>query len=102
MIGYVVIEQVLCKDCVHSYIRWQDYPFALSDRSLYTYCKRSYMEPTNEFDPVIGNKTIPGGYRLARVERMSMYSNNKERCGSEGKYWQPKDKKNFLLYIKRI
>jgi hypothetical protein len=51
---------------------------------------------------VIGNKTIPGGYRLARVERMSMYSNNKERCGSEGKYWQPKDKKNFLLYIKRI
>ena len=60
------------------------------------------MEPTNEFDPVIGNKVIPGGYRLARVERMSMYSNNKERCGTEGKYWQPKDKKNFLLYIKRI
>lgn len=94
-----MIDNVLCKDCVHSFINWFDYPFALLNRELFTRCKKSWIEPQNEFDPVTGNKTIPGHYRKAGLERLSL---NDNRCGPRGKYWQPKNKKLFLTYLKRI
>jgi len=93
------MEKVTCRDCVHSFVKWFDYPFALLNRELFTHCKKGWIEPQNQFDPVIGNKTIPGHYRKAGIERLEL---NDDRCGPEGRNWMPKDKKNFFVLLKRV
>lgn len=94
-------DHVLCKDCVHSFVPFKDWLFAFGDnKSLYTLCRKSWVEPTENFDPVTGPQLQKGRYRQCLIERRNMSQEN--RCGEKGKYWTPKDKKHLFTFIKRI
>jgi len=93
-------DNVLCKDCIHGFFRWQDYPMAWFDKSSYLYCKKAYTEATEEHDPVVGIRYEPGRYRSARFERLKIFQ-DETRCGPEGKFWSPKNKKDLFVLLKR-
>lgn len=95
-------DRVLCKDCVHSFVPLKDWLFAFGEnKSLYTLCKKAYVEPTTDFDSVIGPVKRDGYYRRAILERTPGFK-PENRCGEQGQYWTPKDKKHLFTYIKRI
>lgn len=85
---------VLCTECKHSFRTWIDILTGSSIRYSLK-CRKDYVDDITEIDPVIGPKTIKGGYSscgLARVKR--------ESCGVEGRFWEPKDtKKHFFTII---
>ena len=94
-------DLVLCKDCAHAFTKWSDFPFSLINKSTYTYCRKAYTPPRNEFNPVVGTRHIPGEYRSADIERLDIISYNRDRCGPEGKNWSPKRKKDIFVLLKR-
>jgi len=95
-------ERVLCKDCIHAVIPWKDLLFAFGDnRSLFTLCRRAWVEPTEVFDSVVGPVKKEGYYRRAILERTPGFK-DENRCGEQAQYWTPKDKKHLFTYIKRI
>ena len=94
------MEQVLCKDCKHSFRPLSNILF--HGNSSYAYkCKISFKETHEKFDPVIGPKIIRGDYESCGVARIGsrVYP---ERCGEEGKYWEPKNKRDLFKYIKHV
>jgi hypothetical protein len=89
-------EIVLCKDCKHSFRRWQDFfGFYAPLR-----CRKSYVPDSIEVDLVGGPSPVKAYYKTCSSERM--FSSRDEICGKQGKLWEPKDKKNFFVYLKRI
>lgn len=92
---------VLCKDCIHGFIKWRDLPGAWFDKTYYLYCKKAYVEPKIESNPVTGDHLVPAHYQRAHTFRLKFYADHKDRCGPEGKYWLPKHKKDFFVLLKR-
>ena len=87
---------VLCKDCKHSFRKWTDV------LSFYAplRCRKRFFEACVEIDPVKGPTKQKAYYRSCSSERM--FSGRDEICGKEGKLWEPRDKKGFFVYLKRI
>ena len=89
-------EQVLCKDCKHSFKHLSEwiYPESLALR-----CKLSFVEETIKDDPVTGPKKEPAYYERCSNARYE-WLRKKDNCGPTGKFWQPKDKKGLFKLIK--
>jgi len=92
---------VLCKDCVYGFVRWRDLPGAWLDKTYYLYCKKAYVESKIESNPVTSNHLVPAHYQRAHAYRLRSYNDSKERCGPDGKFWSPKNKKDLFILIKR-
>lgn len=89
-------EIVLCKDCRHSFRKWTDFfGFYAPLR-----CRKVYFPESIQIDPVKGPAKQKAHYRTCSSERM--FSRNDELCGKQGKLWEPKDKKNFFVFLKRV
>jgi hypothetical protein len=94
------MEQVLCKDCKHSFRPLSNILF--HGTSSYAYkCKISFKETHEEFDPVIGSKKIKGEYQSCGIARIGRPDRD-DRCGEGGKFWTPKNKQDLFKYIKHI
>jgi hypothetical protein len=94
-------EQLLCKDCKHSFRRFADFP---QWGSGYEWkCRKSFKEESITENVVVGNKVKPAYYESCSIARMEYLSKskNEEGCGKEGRWWQPKDKKHLFLLIKK-
>ena len=87
---------VLCKDCKHSFRKWTDFLGFYAPLR----CRKFYFPERIEIDPVIGPEKKKAHYKTCSSERM--FSGLNEPCGKEGKLWEPKDKKNFFVYLKRV
>lgn len=92
-------EAVLCKDCVHSFYPWYD--FLYSDDLKYK-CKKTYKPDSIEPSPVGGTRKVTGGYDMCKYTRMRTGRDGDESCGPDGKWWEPKHKKDLFVYLKRI
>lgn len=88
-------EPVLCKDCKHSFRAWYDILF-MSSKRYSMRCRKSYIPSTDEQDLVLGPKRVAEHYESCGQVRIQ-----RERCGPEGRWWQPKDPKKLFFYIKR-
>ena len=90
-------KDMLCKDCVHAFVPWYDYPNKLLTPGQQWYkCKRSGKKVEIDFNPVTGSKTLPADYKNCYSERG--YSGE---CGKEAKYWSPKHKNDLFKLLKR-
>jgi hypothetical protein len=89
-------DVVICRDCRHSFRRLTDF------LTLYAplRCRKRYFPDTVEVDPVSGPKKVRAHYRTCSSERM--FSGRDEVCGKQGTLWEPRDKKGFFVYLKRI
>lgn len=87
-------EQLLCKDCTHSFKSWSDFFFG-----SYAYrCRKHYNPPSQEVDLVLGPQKKAAYYERCSTLRLK-YSG---KCGMEGKDWTPKHKKHFFTYLKQV
>lgn len=91
------MSEVTCKSCRFSFRRLIDLP---QWGSGYEYrCRKGFVEEQKEFDPVKGHKTIPAHYKSCSSMRLHR---DTDQCGAAGRWWEPKNKKDFFVYLKRI
>jgi len=92
-------NELLCKDCKHSFIKFVDW--LAHGRSPYAYsCKKSYKAEHTIDDPVVGTKKVLAKYESCGVARIGRPDRD-DRCGEAGKWWEPKNKKHLFLLIKK-
>lgn len=89
-------QVVLCRDCKHSFRSW----FEILTLYAPLRCRKRFIQEHVEIDPVYGAKKQRAHYRSCSSERM--FLGPSEVCGKEGKLWEPRDKKDFLVYLKRV
>lgn len=83
------MSDLLCKECKHA--KWRPW-YPLSYR-----CHRTLIPAVTKFDPVTGPVTTPAHYDACFSQRF----NGDDRCGKEGKFWEPKNKNGLFKLIKK-
>lgn len=97
-------EKVECRDCKHAFRTFGDFFFHGNGRYAWR-CRKSYKPDSTEYDPVVGVTKVKGGYDSCSVARIGNNQFNKlpdTRCGEEGRFWEPKDKKDLFKFIKHV
>jgi hypothetical protein len=81
-------DLLLCKDCKHA--KWRPW-HAISYR-----CHRDVVPEVIKIDYVTGPIITKKHYDSCFAQRF----NGDDKCGPEGKFWEPKHKKHLFLAIK--
>lgn len=89
-------QVVFCKDCKHSFRSWKEILFGYAPLR----CRKILRPAGVKIDPVAGTKKHKAFYETCNIERS--WSSENYLCGKNGKLWEPKDKKNFFIYLKRV
>lgn len=90
------MSELLCKDCRHSFRKLSDLP---NWGSGYEWrCRKTWVEPVIEDDPVVGPKKVDGYHR--RCSHARLHESYPGYCGQDGTLWEPKHKKHLFLQIK--
>ena len=85
---------VLCKNCRYSFRTWVDILFGSSSLK----CRKAFVPEQIKIDPVYGPKKVKAHHELCVIERL----HSSDGCNKQGSNWEPKDKKNFFVYLKRV
>ena len=88
---------VSCRSC--SYIRfdWSHFPFSIGSQYAWK-CDRVKTQEEIVLDPVYGRQIVEKPQRKLCVSARSKYG----ECGINAVLWEPKQKRDFLVYLKRI
>jgi hypothetical protein len=88
---------VLCKDCKHSFRSLVD---LTSWGTGYEYrCRRNFKDKTIDINLVTGPVSKSAHYEMCSSSRIG-HSDNV--CGKRGLWWEPKHKKHYFIWLKRI
>ena len=94
-------EQVLCKDCKHSFRKLSDFPQWGTGSELR--CRLNYIENEVIENRVTGDTIRPPYYERCALTRMDFLSKDRaETCGKAGKWWTPQNKKDLFKFIKHV
>lgn len=91
------MTEVTCKTCKHSFRKLSSLPIWGS--GVEWKCRKQWVEEQREFDPIKGAKIVPAHY-MSCLNARAGYSDSP--CGKEGRNWEPREKENFFVYLKRI
>lgn len=91
------MTEVTCKTCKHAFRKLTSLPLWGSGTEWR--CRREWQEEQREFDPIKGARIVPGHY-ISCINARANYRDSP--CGREGRNWEPKDRRNFFVYLKRI
>ena len=96
------MSDVFCKSCNHSFRSIGEFPQWGTGHEYK--CKLKYIPQSVTFDPVIGPTKQNAYYERCRVARASQFTKDikENHCGPEGKFWEPKHKKDLFKYIKHV
>lgn len=87
-------KDLLCKDCVHSFIPWHNYLFSFGkERHLFYLCKKFPVVNEDNINLVTGPQESDKEYKMCAIIRKW------DKCGPEGKGWTPKNKKHLFLAL---
>jgi hypothetical protein len=95
-------ESVLCKDCKHSFRTISSIGLHGFKSEHAYYCRKSYKEKHTEPNPVIGSRLVEAKYDSCSIARIGSKGRDHGRCGEEGLWWEPSNKKDLFKYIKHI
>jgi hypothetical protein len=90
-------ETVPCKTCRHVGRDWSHFPFSFGSPYAFK-CLRVMSKEEQIFDPVSGKTNLLKPKPLNCMTARSKYG----ECGVEGRLWEPKHKRDFLVYLKRV
>jgi len=95
-------EQVLCKDCKHSFRLLSEFPQWGGGYELR--CRLDHRPEDIKLDPVIGPTKVKAYYERCSLARMSQFTKDikPNHCGPEGKLWEPKHRRDLFKYIKHV
>lgn len=86
------MSQITCQNCTHNRASWLERTFKVSTWSWT--CDLSYTPP--EYN------VVDGTTRAGRYDSCSVVRVKKAVCGPDATAWQPRNKKDFFTYLKRI
>jgi hypothetical protein len=92
-------DQVLCKDCKHSFRKLADFPQWFTGSELR--CRLNYIENEVMENRVTGNVKVAPYYARCSASRLD-WNMNRLNCGKDGKWWAPKNKRDLFKYIKHV
>lgn len=91
-------EILACKDCIHSQVSLLNRIFTLNglvgDDSSFYKCTKFPVAAIISSDPVLGVKK-----EKAKLPFCSLTRREYGECGENGKYWQPKHKKDLFKML---
>ena len=91
-------EILACKDCIHSRVSLSNRIFTLNgrvgDSEVFYKCAKFPVAAIISSDPVLGIKR-----EKARLPFCSLTRREYGECGENGKYWQPKNKKDLFKML---
>jgi hypothetical protein len=90
-------DTVPCKTCRHIERDWTHFPFSFGSPYAFK-CGILFTKEETNFDPITGKTSIQKPKALSCISARSKYGD----CGVEGKLWEPKHKREFFVYLKRI
>lgn len=90
---------VLCKDCVHSFRTFSDMLTHGFNSSFAYKCRKNYKNYEERINLVVGVKPVAAHYESCTITRSDY---NQNSCGSQGRWWEPKHKKHYFIWLKRI
>jgi hypothetical protein len=93
------MEQVLCKDCKHSFKVWHE---ILMPSNFALRCRNAFHPAATRIDPVTGPVKQDAYYERCSLARTTAFLSEPEKCGQDGKNWQPKNKRDLFKYIKHV
>jgi len=97
MVSEPLNKEMICKDCIHGYVKWDDLPnYWLFGGVHWMKCKRTGKLDDTAFNPVTGYTKKKLEYKDAWQER-----NRQGGCGPSAKYWSPKNKNDLFKLLKR-
>jgi|APCry1669188970_1035186.scaffolds.fasta_scaffold436875_1 hypothetical protein len=88
-------NDLLCKDCKHSFIPWTD-RFSLADVRYTMKCRLAYKPEDVDKNYVTGHKPKPAHYESCSLSRISSRGDG---CGEQGRHWAPKHKNGLFKLI---
>lgn len=90
-------KELLCKDCIHGYVKWDDLPnYWFFGNAHWMKCKKTGKMDEDSFNPVTGYRKKKPEYKDAWDER-----NRQGSCGPAAKHWSPKNKKDLFKLLTR-
>lgn len=94
-----VKQTYLCTDCKHCHINFftkaASYIFSFKKPAAFLYrCKRTQRAKHIINNPVIGPVMVKEKMSYCEIER-----GGAGECGSEGRFWTPKHKKDLLKFL---
>jgi hypothetical protein len=94
-------EQVLCKDCKHSFRKFSELPQWGSGSEWR--CRLNYIEDEIIENRVTGNIKVAPYYARCSASRMNWrLQEGVKLCGKEGKWWAPRNNKDLFKFIKHV
>jgi hypothetical protein len=93
------MEQVLCKDCKHSFKLWHE---IIVPASISLRCRKAFHPKAVKIDPVTGPVKEDAYYERCGLARGTAFLSEPDKCGKDGKNWEPKNKRDLFKYIKHV
>jgi hypothetical protein len=90
-------DTVSCKKCRHIRRDWSHFPFSFGSPYAFK-CNIIFSKEEKLFNPITGVNTIEKPKPLSCISARSKYGD----CGIEGRLWEPKHKRDFFVYLKRV
>lgn len=90
-------DTISCKSCRHSRYDWRQFPMTIFSPYAYR-CDRIKTPEQVVLDPVFGKKNVEKAERQLCVSARGKYG----ECGAEGLLWEPRKRRDFFVYLKRI
>ena len=85
-------NQVTCKNCLHNASSW--WQRNLNGSSFFWQCRLKTLP--EKYNPVDGTTT------KERFERCADVRWDEKICGKDAKAWQPRNKKDLFLFLKKF
>jgi hypothetical protein len=91
-------KDLICKDCVHSFVPIRDLYDYWINGHYSMLCKKTAEMDESKFSPVVGYLDKNPIYRRCAVERERF---THTACGPSAKHWSPKKKKDLFKLLAR-
>ena len=91
-------KDLICKDCVHSFVPFKDLPNYWINGHYWLRCKNTAEMDESKFSPVVGYRDKKPIYQRCCNERDGF---TYTKCGPEAKFWSPKKKKDLFKLLAR-
>lgn len=92
-------EPILCKDCKHRFVPWYMWFSGASEKHK-PHCRKSHVPAQTIYNPVTGDEHEEARYQSCAVFRIGR--SQPGNCGTDGYYWEPKNKQDLFKYIKLV
>ena len=89
------LTELVCRECRHSFTPWFGW---LVEEQYRLHCRKALIPAHTKSNPVTGTTKVAAKYEECLVARIGS-TRSLDRCGEDGRHWQPKYKHGLFKLI---